>query len=424
VSVRAFLAVLRTGWWAPIAGLLIGGLVALISSLLSPPLFTSHLQLFVSAASGLDVFREGELSQERAGSYTELISGQEVTRRVVERLGLDSSPQELEKRISADVVPGTFLIEVTVTDRSPQRAQRIAAVLAEELRDLVGALETADGVSVSPVRLSVARQPDLPAAPSSPQPVRDLGYGLAVGLLMGTALLAARAQLDRRVTAPEEAALLVGAPVLGLLTRDQNLRKRQLVAPGSQGDEEYRRLRVQLRSLGCQETPIVVGITSSLPREGTSTLVVNLARALADSGRRVAIVDGDRSRPAVARYLGMAAVVESVSATRGGQLRVVGRPAPPEVGDLLAGLRAGYDLVLVDAPAVLSTGHSTELVAHADAVLLVVRHGRTATEALRRAAAELRLAGVRTAGVVLTFAPRTAGGRAVSAPRHAAHRAG
>src|SRR3954467_15729343 len=115
---RRVLAALRAAWWLPVVGLVAGGGLALFASLLQTPLYTSSTQLFVSttdSTSTSDVFQGSQFSQQRVTSYAELIAGDELARRVVDKLNLDLSPAQLSGEITATAAVDTVLIDVTVT---------------------------------------------------------------------------------------------------------------------------------------------------------------------------------------------------------------------------------------------------------------------------------------------------------------------
>jgi len=318
---------------------------------------------------------------------------------------------------------------VTVTDPSPQRAQAIAKAVGTEFSDFATTLETPTG-GTSPVRVSVTDQPEVPTTPSSPQPARNVALGALAGLVVGIGLALLRGRLDRSVKDPEQAAELAGAPVIGIVLRDEALAKRHLVDRTSSvpSVEDYRQLRNNLQFLNVDEPPRVIMISSAVPSEGKTTVTVNLALALTDAGRTVTVVEADLRRPRVTRYLGMvgdvgltnilagsAELEEVLQAYGDGEMSVVAAgPVPPNPGELLASsqmrslvekLRSENDFVIFDAPPLLPVADASGLAVHMDGVLLAVRYGTTTKEQVRQAAATVERVGAKTLGVILNIVP-------------------
>jgi receptor protein-tyrosine kinase len=396
-------------------------------------LYASKTQLFVStteSASTAEAFQGSQFSQQRVTSYARLLAGEELSTRVIDRLELPLSPSQLAGRVTAAAIPQTVLLEVTVTDSSPERAQRIAAAIGEEFPSLIAELETSGSAGTSPVKVTVTDKPNVPASPSSPRIVRSALLGGLAGLLLGALLAIVRARLDRSVTDPAAVAELAGAPLIGTILRDEALEKGHLVLRGSSSRtaEDFRQLRTNLQFLNVDRPPKVIMVSSAVPSEGKTTVVVNLALALADAGRKVTIIEADLRKPKVTRYLGMvggagltnilagAAEVEEVvqSYGSGGLSVIAAGPTPPNPGELLASshmmglldkLRGGNDYILVDAPPLLPVADSSGLAVMMDGVLLSVRYGSTTIEQLRQAATTLERVGATTLGVILNIVP-------------------
>jgi capsular exopolysaccharide synthesis family protein len=424
---------IRRWRWVPLGLGLLGGLVALFASLASTPLYSTHTQLFVSTTDSVstsDVYQGGQFSQQRVSSYAQLLEGGELASRVVKDLGLSMSPEELSGKIVASAVTDTVLLDVTVSDSSAQRARDIAAAIGTEFGQMVEELETPSGSSVSPVRITVVEPPDVAASPSSPNTPRAVVLGVLLGLLIGIAAAVARGQLDRSVRDASVAADAAGAPVIGVILRDESLATEHVVGRNSstRSAEAYRQLRTNLQFLSVDEPPKVIMVSSALPSEGKTTVAVNLALALAEAGRSVTLVEGDLRRPRVTRYLGMvggagltnilagSAELEDVMQPYGdGELKVIAAgPTPPNPSELLASslmfklideLRGKNDFVLIDAPPLLPVADASGLAVIVDGVVLSVRYGSTRKEHLHQARATLDRVGGRTLGVVLNIVP-------------------
>lgn len=175
------------------------------------------------------------------------------------------------------------------------------------------------------------------------------------------------------------------------------------------------------------EHPVVV-VTSAKPGEGKTTTCDSLARSLADSGKRVVVVDLDLRQPDLHQRLGtanevgavdvltshlqLAEVLHFVAPTTGGRgfyfLAAGPRVTNPTellgtaaAARLLTCLAAEADIVLVDSPPVLPVADTLVVARRAAGVLLVVEAGRTSLTDVRAACDALERNGVRVLGVAL-----------------------
>ncbi len=186
--------------------------------------------------------------------------------------------------------------------------------------------------------------------------------------------------------------------------------------------DEVRRLRAAVEQrVQAGAGGSVLGVTSAVRREGRSTVAANLAAALAEIGHRTVLVDLDLRSPSIDRLTGTKADDGLVAALddparvlanvqHHGRLAVL--PAAPvasptavlgssEFGDLLQRLRAEYDFVVLDTPAILTSADPTDLAELVDGFLVVAGAGRVQRQQLDAALSSADLAGMRVVGVVL-----------------------
>jgi capsular exopolysaccharide synthesis family protein len=266
----------------------------------------------------------------------------------------------------------------------------------------------------------------------SPQPARNLALALAVGLLLGVVLAAARRSLDTTVKSLEEIQETSGEPALGAVPFDASASRNPIIG-GQQTHghraEAYRKIRTSLQFVDVDRAHKVLLVTSSVPAEGKSVTACNLALSLAETGRRVLLIDADLRRPRAARYLGLpsgagltsvllnksthSAAVQSWGLTPFWVLASGAIPPNPSemlgsqhMHTLLDQLRDEYDVIIVDAPPVLPVADALAIAPACDGAILVVRYGRTQRDQLTQTAAALRKAEVDVLGTVLNRAPR------------------
>jgi receptor protein-tyrosine kinase len=423
---------LRTGWWLAVVGAVSGGSVALAVGALQPSVYSSSTQLFVVAdvTSSDGVAAGGRLADERVATYVQLLEGRELAARVVDRLDLSDTPDEVASRVRATTAAGSALIDVAVQDGSPVGAQQLANAVGQEFIGLVQSLEGSSPTNSSPVTVQVTERAGAPDTALSPQKGPGLLAGVLVGALFGGLVAGARGRLDGRVGDPEDAARLARAPVVGIVPVDEVL-ARESVTSGVEpvrAAEALGQLRTNLQFLDVDDPPAVVLVTSAGPGEGKTTVAVQLALSMAATGRRVVLVDADLRRPRVTSRLGLVggAGLSDVLAGRAAlddvlqpygedKFSVLGSgAAPPTPGGLLASaamagllaeLRRRNDMVLIDGAPLLPVADARGLAALVDGVLICVRHGRTKENNLVEARAALDRVGARTLAVVLNATP-------------------
>lgn len=130
MELREYLIPLRKWWWLLVATTVVSTLSALVATQLQDPLYQTKATLMIGQAiedpnpNNNSIY----LTQQLAQSYVQIAQRQPVQERTMAQLGLDWLP---EYRVST--VPNTQLLEITVIDSSPVRAQVVANTLAEQL---------------------------------------------------------------------------------------------------------------------------------------------------------------------------------------------------------------------------------------------------------------------------------------------------
>jgi succinoglycan biosynthesis transport protein ExoP len=380
---------------------------------LETPMYEARATLFISSGGATrdldETYEGGLLAQQRARSYAELVSSPRVVQAVVEELDLKESPAQVQRRLDASVPVDTVLIDVTAKGTSPQEAKALADAVTVALRRYVDDLETAPGGRPSPVKLSVASRPQLPADPASPRTPVYLALGLVLGVALGVAAAVLRDALDDRVRTEEQAAATAGVPVLGSFA--------------DPSPDSYRRLWSTLSTRTARDG--VRLLLTSICEEGvTSRGALGLGVACAETGRSVVLVDANLMQPSLGDLLrippssGLAGVlldgvpVEDALHRWERDARIEVLPAGARIQpasdvlatrhmvDLLDSLGDRADVVIVDAASVARATDAAVLGPLMSGVVLVTRLSGTRAHQLEAAVRELAGVGAELLGLV------------------------
>lgn len=429
-----FVKLLRARWLIVCATVVVAVLGAIAVNFMTTPLYQASTRLYVSTATASslsDLYQGNRLSQDRVLSYTQLLMGETLAQRAVDKLGLEMSASTLRGHVKASAKLDTVLLDVAVLDESPIRARDIANTISDEFVVLARELETPENGAKPAARVVVEQRASIPTHPVVPKTVRNIAVGLALGLLLGIGLAVLRDLVDNTVKDRQTLEELTGAGTVGTIPLDKERRNQPAISFDNDNSaiaEAFRKLRTNLQFLAIDNPPRVIVVTSSMPNEGKSTTAINIALALAEAEHNVLLVDGDMRRPMLHKYLDLVGPVGFSTVLSGGAslseaLQKTSYPGltvltsgtvPPNPSELLGSLtaqkllsemRTQFDYVIVDSTPLLAVTDAALLAAGADGVLIVARFGQTKRDQLSHAVGSLEGVGASVLGSVFAMTP-------------------
>jgi len=289
--------------------------------------------------------------------------------------------------------------------------------------------------------------------------------GLFLGMIIGLVASFVFEALDTSIGTIEDVEEYLGVSVVGLIPQiefnDIKFKKSSLqrgidkekeisedlarlvihYAPKSVLAESYRSLRTNIQFISFEQEAKVLLFTSSSPREGKTTTIVNLALTMAQSGNKVLLVDADLRKPALYRIFGLEKghglseiilskrhwreCVKTVTDIITGELGMSDiilmpgidnlhiitcgtiPPNPSELlnsdnmDDFIDSIKKEYDMVLFDCSPVLPATDSAVLGRKVDGIVLVYAVGNVSRSSLKRAKAHMDNVKARVIGIVL-----------------------
>lgn len=284
--------------------------------------------------------------------------------------------------------------------------------------------------------------PPAPAGEVAGLIFRAVLVGAALGFLLGFCVSYLAEVADKNFRTPEEVRQTLGVPIMAhippLPTIDKRVRDKSkklhkslaaIHSSKSLAAEAFRGVRTGLYFSTDNESHKAIQITSPEPSDGKTTLVCNLAIAIAQSGKRVLLIDADMRRPRVDKLFGVInnqglstvldgktsldeaiAPIEDVP-----NLSVMtSGPTPPNPSERLTGekfaevleeCKTRFDIVLIDTPPLLPVTDAAVVAPRVDGVILTLKLAKNARIQAVRAMEILSNINCKVLGVVVNGKP-------------------
>ena len=433
-SARDALGALRRGWLIIVVTAIVAGLAALGYCVAQTPLYQATATLYVT--SGTDdnsqtAYQGSLASQQRVMSYTKLVNSDAVVRQALQSGELDISVDDAKHDVSATSSTDTVLLNISAINSNRAQAEKLTNAISTAMTSYVSRLETPSGGGQPLAKLTLVTPATSSDSPISPKTTRNVVLGVVVGLLLGIVGVLVRARLSNKIRTESDFAAISDTPVLGAIPTDDRLKKHGLTdfrGGGTAAAEAFRKVRTNLTFANVDNPPVIILVSSPVAGEGKTTLSMNLAAALVESGKRVVLVDADLRRPQVDQRSGLLGDIGFTNHLRGdgaladlvqespveGLWVLASGPQPPNPAELLASRRAGiafgelaasFDYVVVDSAPVLPVTDAAVLSQWVDGIVLVARSGSTVISDLGDAYQQLAASQTPIIGFVLTQAP-------------------
>ena len=372
---------------------------------------------------------------QRSPAGTEVQSRQEF---VYEQL------DELEKNIRATkdgIAQRESDLAEMMSARQIADAQNQIAALQQKLAALqanyAALLATTQRGAVNTI--NVVEPANMPGAPMASKLLTNILLAAAIGFVLGAGAAYLLEYMDDSVKNTEDVQRAIGTATLGAVPElsAKDIKEGDLVMvnhPQTPPAEAYRILRTNLQFASIDAPVKSLLVTSPEVGEGKSITVGNLAVALAQSGRRVVVLDCDMHRPRQHRIFNTVnnvGVTSALLSEEGDPARFLQRtdvqnlqvmttgPLPPNPAELLGSQRMRglldtlgqqADYIIIDSPPVLALSDAPVLATQVDGTLLVILSGRTRIEGLKRAQAVLEQVNAHIVGVLFNRVSRRSRG--------------
>jgi tyrosine-protein kinase len=457
VKETGFVSLAKRWWWFLALGAVVAGVFAYAAASRLTPTYEAEVNLLTGPINTeYSILRAaGELSR----TYAVLASSGQVINPAIKELRLETTPEELRKRIATTSNEVTRIVTIRVRDADPDRAAQIANSLAGHLSrltlkspaqvtQLIDALMTQPEITTmdterqEQVRSAARKALGLPLAgrleivdpalaPSDPvAPQKTLLALLAAfaGLLVAGLIVLLREYPGRSLESEEALTEIAPVPVLGSVNGARATSQQPLeVESDTSNADAYRVLAAKI-GFADSERPIrSLLLVGSEAESGSGTLAANLAAVLAETAG-VTLVDANATEGEITKVFGLqdqpgygellssdghnghrpfSSIEEFVVAQNEGLDIVphgaIGGHGPFDVAraqTLLGELLRSSEFVVVNVPPVDRSPTSLVWARAADATVLVVDSRKTTRRSVIQAVQSFSLVGANLIGTV------------------------
>ncbi|MEH1930810.1 MULTISPECIES: polysaccharide biosynthesis tyrosine autokinase [unclassified Nostoc] len=360
----------------------------------------------------------------------------DITRAQAERVGLERQIGTLSRQQDAYIKRANNLPRLEQSQRELERKLQAAQTTYETLLKKRQEIDIAQNQKIPNARvISYALIPD---KAEGPRKILFIVGGGGIGLFLGIIIAFSLDLIDRSVKTVKEAKEVLKYNVLGVIpTQARNEKAHSFIAgldrpipkiigrdiPYFPVGNAYQILQVNLKFLRSDKPLKSIVVTSSVAKEGKSDVSANLAVTMAQSGRRVLLVDADMRHPiqhhiwgltnaiglsnVIAGQVSLDAAVQEVMPNLEVLSSGVLPPNPVAMLDsqrmatLISNFGRDYDLIIFDTPPLSGIADAAVLSTLTDGILLVVRPGVVDLNSANAAKEFLTQSGQKVLGIVI-----------------------
>lgn len=377
------------------------------------------------------------MNNQLVSTYTEIIKSKNVLKKVIEKLNLDMSIEELAKKITVSSVKETQILKISVLDERPELAQNIATEIANTFKEEVNSIYNINNVNV----IDAAERSEEPANINH---VKDMIMFEILGMFLSCGIILIIYLMDTTLKDENDVETEIGVSALGMIPlykEEINGKRSELLSfddSKSPITECFRTLRTNLVFARNNKNLKNILIISSFSSEGKSYVAANLAMSFAKTNKKVIIVDADmrkgrqhnifnmKNSKGLSNCLSNISKFDSTSinqiskyvkSTEYPNIHLIPsgtRPTNPlelissdKMLELLSILDKIYDYVIIDGTPTNIVSDSIALSKYVDATVIVGEYKKTKIEAINKVKKSIENVGGSITGVILNKCPIT-----------------
>lgn len=180
--------------------------------------YTAKTRMYVLSRSSETGISSSDysISNYMVKDYEVLITGENVTREVIEQLGLNMTVAELTNKISVSAIDSTRVLQIVVVDNDPQRAADIANCVRAVSSAQIKAIMDVDAVNL-------VYAAEVPESKSGPSLTKNTALAAIVGVVLAIGILVVIYLLDDTIRTDEDVTRYLELSTLGVIPMSKEL---------------------------------------------------------------------------------------------------------------------------------------------------------------------------------------------------------
>lgn len=415
---------------------IIGGIGSAVYNYGAPIRYESKTTLYVQPqVNSNEVDYQGILTNQRmVKTYAQIIKSRKVTNKVIEKLKLDLEYDEVISSLTVTSSDDTQMITISIRNENKNLAKDIAnafaTVFIEEIK------ESMDITNIAVVDEAIVNEESV-----EPRVLVNYVIGIGLGMAIGLALAFMLESMDNKIKNHEDVKKYLKIKTLGVVphnsidneipdkkkvyVKPNEVNIKILTDPTSVVSESIRMIRTNLNFMDLK----LINVTSTMPSEGKSEVITNLAASFALLDKKVLVIDCDLRRPKIHKNFGLLRRygVSDIVLSKGSidyrqvvqtyqtkEIKIDVLTAGSKISNpselinsqgfanLLKQIKEDYDLVLIDCPPISSLTDGVLVSKLADGTVYVIESDRTDYQVISGCIDELQANKAFILGAILT----------------------
>lgn len=195
-----------------LSGIIVGAIAFLISQYLLVPKYVSTAKLYIINRQTEGVITSQDLtsSSQLTQDYKELIVSRIVIEKVISDLDLPYKYEQFKGKLSVDTPVDTRILAITIKDKDPYTAKKIADKMADVSVDTIGSVMESE-------RANIIDYGNLPLRPVSPNIFRNTVAGVGIGVILSITIILFIFFIDDSIKSEDDIERYLGISTLGVI---------------------------------------------------------------------------------------------------------------------------------------------------------------------------------------------------------------